>query len=73
LETIEIIDKEDATEFKKKNFGSNESPENEDYEVFRHFFFEFLKIAKKKKGNIKITTLKDFEKDLDEYLASCLK
>lgn len=62
------LDLEVGKEFFEKDFGLESAPENEDYEVFRAFFIEFLKLAKIHKDKIKITTLADLQSDLDDYL-----
>ncbi len=58
-----------AQEFFKKDFGEDEHPSNENYEVYRDFFWQFLKLVQNSKANIKITDLDNLQTDLDKYLA----
>lgn len=71
-QVIEIIEKnldpEVAQEFFKKDFGFDAIPENENYEVYRVFFFKFLKLAQSKRSRISITTVENLETDLENYL-----
>lgn len=62
------LEDEVANEFLKKDFGFESDPENEDYEVYRTFFYKFLQLAKIHIERIKITNLKDLEADLDNII-----
>ena len=56
-------------EFFKKDFGSEHQTDNEDHQVFRTFFWNFLKLAKAKKDKIQTTPLDQLEQVLDKYLS----
>jgi hypothetical protein len=64
-----ILPADIAKEFFKKDFGSEHQTDNEDYQVFRTFFWNFLKLAKAKQRNIQTTSLEQLEQTLDKYLS----
>jgi hypothetical protein len=69
INAIKTLDPTVKDEFLKKDFGYENIPENEDYEVYRTFFFKFLQLAKKHKDKIKISSLDNLETDLNQYLS----
>ncbi len=57
-----------AEEFLKKDFGSEVVPENEDYEVYRYFFREYMmRVTKGYYTEIRSLDLKDLEEQLSSY------
>lgn len=64
-----VLSADIANEFLRKDFGSEPVPENDDYLVYRMYFFEFLKTAAEKRDRIRTTKLRDLEPSLREMLA----
>ncbi|MEN9613893.1 MAG: hypothetical protein RLZZ347_200 [Candidatus Parcubacteria bacterium] len=60
---------ETLQEFLKKDFGSQELAENDDYKVYRDFFITFLKLAKEKMSHIIATDLQGLEQTLETTLS----
>ena len=73
-EILEILkknmDRKTFEEFCKKDFGTEETPENDDYKVYRDYFARFLKLAKEKSENVKTVTLNSLEAELEKSVAS---
>ena len=58
-----------AQEFLQKDFGGDEQTDDENHEVYRDFFWQFLKLVQTSKNNIHITDLDNLQEDLDNRLA----
>lgn len=57
--------KEVVAEFLRKDFGADLTTDNEDYQVYRDMFREFLRRAKKYKNKIVVSAFATLENDLD--------
>ena len=69
IDTVrKILPADVSKEFFQKDFGSEHYTDNEDYQVFRTFFWNFLRLAKAKKGSIQTTSLDKLEQTLNKYL-----
>ncbi len=56
-------------EFIKKDFGMKKSPENDDYLVYREYFYRMLRALREQTSNhISHTPLADLEESLEQYL-----
>ncbi len=64
----EKMNSQSFEEFCKKDFGYEESPENEDYEVYRDYFRNFLLLAQKNIKVVRSTELENLEQSLDDLL-----